>query len=58
MKTLTSKWSVWFCRNRFVFAVVLGLGIGWSMSKSLGVGTGFAIGGAVTVAMLSGKKGA
>ncbi len=58
MKTLATKWSGWFCRNRFVFAVLMGLGIGWSMSKSLGVGTGFALGGAVTVAMLSGKGGA
>jgi len=57
MKTLVGKLSDWLCRTRFVFAVVIGLGIGWAMSKSLGVGTGFAIGGAVTVAMLSGKRG-
>jgi hypothetical protein len=56
MKTLAAKWSGWFCRHRFAFAVVMGLGVGWSMSKSLGVGTGFAIGGAVTLAMLSRKS--
>jgi len=53
MKTSSSKWLGYLCRARFFLAVVVGLGIGWAMSKSLGPGVSFAIGGATTVAMMA-----
>jgi len=53
MKTSSSKGLGYLCRARFFLAVVVGLGIGWAMSKSLGPGVSFAIGGATTVAMMA-----
>ncbi len=40
------------CHHRFLPAVALGLGLGWALSASLGAGTGFAVGGALTLAFL------
>ena len=40
-------------RTRFFLAVTVGLGTGWAMSKSLGPAVSFAIGGGITVALLS-----
>jgi hypothetical protein len=57
MKTSSSKWLGYLCRARFFIAVVVGLGIGWAMSKSLGVAVGFAIGGATTLIMLARPRG-
>jgi hypothetical protein len=57
MKTNTSKWLAYFCRARFALAVIVGLGVGWAMSKSLGSAAAFAIGGSVTVALLARSRG-
>lgn len=57
MKTSSSKFLGFICRARFVLAVVVGLGIGWAMSKSLGPGVSYAIGGATTIAMMAGRRG-
>ncbi|WP_221032019.1 hypothetical protein [Actomonas aquatica] len=51
MKTLTL-----FCRSRWFAAVVTGLGVMWAMSASLGWGVGAAIGGGITVTMLSTRR--
>ena len=56
MKTTASKWLGYICRSRFALAVVIGLGLGWAMSKSLGPAVAFALGGSITVAMLSRGK--
>jgi len=57
MKTSSSKWLGFLCRSRFFLAVIVGLGIGWAMSKSLGTAVSFAIGGAVTIALLARPRG-
>ncbi len=57
MKTSSSKWLGYLCRARFFLAVVIGLGIGWAMSKSLGPAVSFAIGGGITVVMLERPRG-
>ncbi len=56
MKTTTAKWLGYVCRSRFASAVALGLGVGWAMSKSLGPAVALAIGGSITVALLSRTK--
>ena len=57
MKTSSSKFLGILCRARLFLAVVVGLGIGWAMSKSLGTAVSYAIGGATTIAMLAGRRG-
>jgi hypothetical protein len=53
MKTTLVSWKIYLCRSRFFLAVVIGLGVGWAMSKSLGSAVAFAIGGSITVALLA-----
>ena len=56
MKTNTQKWLDYACRSRAFLAIVLGLGVGWAMSRSLGAGVGFAIGGGLTLALFPRTK--
>lgn len=49
------KMTSTICRSRWFLAVMLGLGIGFAMSASLGPGVGFAIGGGISVVLLTAR---